>query len=186
MLDFGQTSGALRACVNAALGGQCQEGGETPKPPRKAVSSRLKTAGPAEEGQVWARSPNESCRNQTGTPGRSELLRGIQTTPPAAPGAPSRFTPSHATGTGKKGRGTGVKDITSKWPLTCRSHTRSELFTQNPNLQGSPHPGHRILQGSPKAPQPDRPSSSPHFSGACVAKNKQNLLQALSWSPSAC
>lgn len=37
-------------------------------------------------------------------------------------GAPSRFTPFHASGAGKTGRHTGVNDIISKRPLTSRRH----------------------------------------------------------------
>lgn len=86
-------------------------------------------------------------------------------TPPPAHGCPSRFTPRHATGAGKTGRGTGVNGRTPQQPLTGRSHTWPELFRQTPDPQGGPRPSHHISRGSPKVPQSDAPPISPHPSG---------------------
>ena len=155
--------------------------------PEKSVPRRGGEAKDTKE-SMWAascgesRSTTEARGDWTRAPGRAELKES-RPHHRLLLAAPSCFTPRRATGPGMTGRCTQVNGITSKWPLTCRSHARPEMLRPQPAGRVPAH-ATTPFREAPKSPQPIHNPISPCPSGACVAKNRQNLPQALKLSPS--
>lgn len=105
--------------------------------PEKSMPGRGGEAKATKE-SMWAASCGES-RSTSETRGdwtralrRAELLKESRPHHQPLLAAPSCLTPRRATGPGKTGRCTQVNGITSKWPLTCRSHARPEMLRPQP------------------------------------------------------